>query len=98
MFALLHEPEAAGYAGVLAREHLRLSEHHDAELRDALAPLLDLLAARIGTETAARDAELVFGVLLGGIRDVVRGRVADLDAHAAAVARFCCGGVWGAWR
>ena len=98
LFALLREPGAAGYAGVLAREQLRLSEHHDADLRAALAPLLDLLATRIGTETAARDAEIVFGVLLGGVRDAVFGRVVDLDAHAAALARFCCGGVWGAWR
>ncbi|MFM8236238.1 MAG: TetR/AcrR family transcriptional regulator [Actinomycetota bacterium] len=98
LFAMLRLPGAAGYAGVLAREHLRLGEHHDTELRAALAPLLELLAARLGTETAARDAEIVFGVLLGGIRDVVFGRVGDLDAHAAALARFCCGGVWGAWR
>lgn len=98
LFAMLRRPGAAGYAGVLAREHLRLSEHHDTDLREALAPLLGLLAARIGTATADLDAEIVFGVLLGGIRDVVFGRVADLDAHSAALARFCCGGVWGAWR
>ena len=47
---MLTPPEALGYAGVLVREHRRLTELHDGELRDALAPLVDLLAVHIDSD------------------------------------------------
>ena len=40
-----------GYAGVLVREHRRLSEHYPLELRVALAPLVELLAEHIAAAT-----------------------------------------------
>src|SRR6185295_7183109 len=54
LFELL--TSAPGYAGVLVRERRRLTEFHDDELRDALAPLVELLARLIDTDDPKRDA------------------------------------------
>ena len=59
------------------------TELHDDELRVALAPLIDLLANSIDSDDPKRDARTMFGVLLGGIHDVVVGRVTDTDELAA---------------
>ena len=81
LFALLSVPGALGYAGVLVREHRRLSEHYPLELRVALAPLVELIAEHIAAATSAvdarRDAETMFRILLQGIDDVIVGRVDD---------------------
>ncbi len=62
LFAMLTLPGAIGYAGVLVRERRRLIESHDDELRDALAPLVDLLARHIDTQRPeARRAHDVRG-------------------------------------
>jgi AcrR family transcriptional regulator len=99
LFALLSLPGALGYAGVLVREHRRLSEHHPLELRVALAPLVELLAQHIDAATdsrdARRDAETMFRVLLGGIDDVVVGRVTDARELAAYLWQFCWSGLTG---
>jgi AcrR family transcriptional regulator len=97
LIALASLPGAVGYAGVLVREHRRLSEHHPLELRGALAPLVELLATHIAgaTETtdAGRDAETMFRVLLQGIDDVVVGRVDDPSALSEYLWRFCWSGL-----
>ena len=49
-------PAQLGYAGVLVREHRRLSEHYPLELRVALAPLVELLAEHIAAATDTADA------------------------------------------
>ncbi len=95
LFDMLSLQGAAGYAGVLVREYLRLAEHHDDELRSALHPLLDLLARHLATPQCHRDALTMFGVLLGGIHDVVVGRVDDPAALAEYLYRFCTRGVGG---
>jgi AcrR family transcriptional regulator len=77
LFALLTIPGALGYAGVLVREYLRLVEHHQEELADALRPLTDLLALCLGTPQKERNAITMFGVLLGGIHEVVVGGTAN---------------------
>ena len=86
---------ATGYAGVLVRERRRLTEFHDDELRDALAPLVDLLARFIDTDDPKRDAFTMFAVLLDGVHDVVFGRVADARELARYLHRFCVQGVGG---
>jgi AcrR family transcriptional regulator len=95
LFTLLTLPAADGYAGVLVREHTRLSETHPTELRVALAPLTDLLASFLTTADPRRDAETTFGVLLRGIHDVVLGHVPDARAHGAYLYRFCAHGLDG---
>ena len=95
LFDMLSTPGASGYAGVLVREYLRLSEHYDDELRAALAPLLDLLAQHLPSAQPRRDALLMFGVLLGGIHDVVIGRVDNPPELAQYLYRFCTKGVGG---
>jgi AcrR family transcriptional regulator len=92
LFDMVALPGATGYAGVLVREHRRLREHHDGELRAALAPLVDLLAAQLPSGDA-RDAETMFAVLLEGIHDVVVGRVTNTRALAEYLYRFCTQGV-----
>jgi AcrR family transcriptional regulator len=92
LFEMLALPGAAGYAGVLVREYLRLAEHHFDELRTALEPLLTLLAKNISTDQPNRDALTMFGVLLGGIYDVVIGR-AQADEIAEYLHQFCAFGV-----
>ncbi len=93
LFAMLALPGALGYAGVLVREYRRLAEAHDDDLRLALAPLIDLLANSIDSDDPKRDARTMFGVLLGGINDVVVGRVTDTDELARYLHRFCTQGV-----
>ena len=93
LFDMLALPGAIGYAGVLVREHGRLSEAHSEELRDALAPLIDLLARNIGSEDPKRDARTMFAVLLEGVHDVVVGLVADPHELAQYLAQFCIHGV-----
>jgi AcrR family transcriptional regulator len=95
LFEMLTWPGASGYAGILVREYLRLSEHHDDELRQSLAPLLDLLARNIESAQPKRDAHVMFGVLLGGIHDVVTGKVTDAGELARYLHRFCTQGVGG---
>ncbi len=56
LFAMLAPKSAVGYAGVLVREYRRLIEFHDDELRDAVAPLVDLLASDIDSDDPKRDA------------------------------------------
>lgn len=103
IFELLTHAGAVGYAGVLVREHHRLSDDRPDELRSALSPLVDLLrveldAARVAgvvtTDDPRRAAETVFGVVLNGIAEVTRGR-----AGAREMARwtweFCEGGLRG---
>ncbi len=97
IFELLTHPGALGYAGVLVREHRRLSEERPVELRRALAPIIAVLEAEILTAAvsggraatdAARDAETVFALLLEGIHDVALGHVEPLD-EAAYLWAFC---------
>jgi AcrR family transcriptional regulator len=101
---LLTIPGALGYAGVLLGEHRRLTESRPAEMRGALAPILDLLerelaagagAGVIAPGDHARDALTVFALVLEGIHDVtVEG--ADPLEEAAYLWRFCSGGLEGA--
>ncbi len=99
LFALVETPGALGYAGVLVREHRRLSEHYPRELQVALAGLVELLAALIAaaTDTAdpRRDAETMFRVILQGVDDVVVGRVTDAHELAEYLFRFCWQGLRG---
>jgi hypothetical protein len=62
-------------------------------LRDALAPLVDLLARFVDTDDPKRDARTMFAVLLDGIHDVVVGRVADTQELARYLHHFCVFGV-----
>jgi AcrR family transcriptional regulator len=93
LFAMLSLPGAAGYAGILVREYMRLAEHHGDELRAALAPLHNLLARNLAGDQPNRDAQVMFGVLLGGIHDVVTGKVTDTAELARYLHRFCTQGV-----
>jgi AcrR family transcriptional regulator len=95
LFDMVTPPEAIGYASVLVREHRRLTEAHDDELRDALAPLVDLLARCIDSADPKRDARTMFAVLLDGIHDVVVGRATEAHELARYLVRFCTLGVEG---
>ena len=95
LFDMLTPPEALGYAGVLVREYRRLAELHDGELRDALAPLVDLLALHIDSDDPKRDARTMFVVLLDGIHGIVVGRITDTHELARYLQRFCMQGVVG---
>ena len=99
LFALIVDSGQYGYASVLVREHRRLSEHYPLELRVALAPLVELLAhhidAAIDSRDARRDAETMFRILLGGIDDVVVGRVTDARELAEYLWHFCWSGLTG---
>jgi AcrR family transcriptional regulator len=99
LFALVSESGQLGYASVLVREHRRLSEEYPLELRVALAPLVELLAGHIDAATssrdARRDAETMFRILLGGIDDVVVGRVTDARELAEYLWQFCWSGLTG---
>ena len=103
IFDLLTHPGAAGYGGVLLREHRRLGEDRPDELRAALHPLVGMLAdeltaaAKAGVVPdgdVARTADLLFGVVLMGVGEVTLGG-ADPHDVAAHVWRFCWGGLRG---
>jgi AcrR family transcriptional regulator len=97
LFTLTAHSGQLGYAGVLVREHRRLSEHYPVELRVALAPLVELLAEHVAGATDSldprRDAETMFRVMLQGIDDVVVGRTIDAAEQAEYIWRFCWGGL-----
>ena len=97
LFAFLSVPGALGYAGVLVREHRRLSERYPLELRVALAPLIELMAVHIAAATSAddarRDAETMFRILLQGIDDVIVGRVGDAVELGEYLWSFCWHGL-----
>jgi hypothetical protein len=99
LFAMLSLPGALGYAGVLVREHRRLSERYPLELRVALAPLIELIARHIERATASenprRDAETMFRILLQGIDDVIVGRVSDPAELGEYLWKFCWQGLEG---
>lgn len=104
VFELLTLPGALGYAGLLVREHRRLSESRPSDLRRALAPMLEVLAAEIAAAAASgaacsrdpqRDARAVFALLLDGIHDVAQGGAQPLGV-AAFLWGFCWGGLHGA--
>jgi AcrR family transcriptional regulator len=99
LFAFLSVPGALGYAGVLVREHRRLSEHYPLELRVALAPLVELIAAHIDAATsttdALRDAETMFRILLQGIDDVIVGRSRNAAELGEYLWQFCWQGLAG---
>lgn len=97
VFALLTHEGALGYAGVLVREHRRLSEAHPNDLARALAPMVRVLIDQVAAATDAgviassdprRDAETIFALVLEGIHDVTLGRVDALD-QAEYLWRFC---------
>lgn len=101
LFSMLTHPGAMGYAGVLVREHRRLGEVRPDDLRMALAPLVDMLAAELAaaatagrarTPDAPRDAEVVFRLLLSGIHEVTLGRRKPAD-EAADLWRLCWSGL-----
>lgn len=101
LFWMVDRPGALGYVSVLVREHRRLGEERPDELRAALAPIVDLLAAELSSAAAdgtiissdpARDAETLFGLLLGGVHEVTLGRRDPYD-EAAHVWRLCWSGL-----
>lgn len=101
IFELLTHPGAGGYAGVLVREHRRLTEEDPVGLRAALAPLVDLLAAAIADAAsqgvadpgdARRAADTVFDLMLGGIAEVTLAG-ADPAEQAAWIWRFAASGL-----
>jgi AcrR family transcriptional regulator len=103
VFELVALPGAAGYAGLLVREHRRLSEDHFDELRGALAPMVDVLADAIRdavgagvaqSDDARRDADTMFGLLLAAIHDVTFGRGEPREV-AGYLWRFCWVGLRG---
>jgi AcrR family transcriptional regulator len=96
MFALATLPAAAGYAGVLVREHRRLVESRPSEIRAALAPMTDIIAAHVTTADRQRDAHTVLGVLLTGMHEVMLGRVDDTGELANYLYGFCADGLRGA--
>lgn len=95
LFEMATDPASTGYAGILVREHRRLSELDPVGLDHALAPLTEVLAELIGTEEASRDAHTMLGVLVAGIHDVLSGRVTDARDHARYLHRFCTRGLTG---
>jgi AcrR family transcriptional regulator len=101
VFGLLTHPGAMGYARMLVQEHRRLSEERPDELRVALAPMVDLLAAQIaltaerGTSESgdpARDAQTIFVLVLEGVHDVALGHAEPLD-QAEYLWRFASSGL-----
>lgn len=97
VFALLTHEGALGYAGVLVREHRRLSEAHPDELARALAPMVDVLVAQVAAAAEAgvvssddppRDAATIFALVLEGIHEVALDR-ADALEQAEYLWRFC---------
>jgi AcrR family transcriptional regulator len=95
IFALATFPGAAGYAGVLVREHRRLVEVRPAETDAALAPMTDMIAEHVSSDDPRRDAHTVLGVVLTGMHEVVLGRVDDVHELASYLYRFCARGLEG---
>jgi AcrR family transcriptional regulator len=95
LFTLATLPESTGYAGVLVREHRRLSEVRPTEIRTALAPITCVLAACLPTSDPQRDAQTMFGVLLGGMHEVLLGRVDDVEELTDYLYDFCARGLNG---
>jgi AcrR family transcriptional regulator len=104
VFELITLPGALGYAGVLIREQRRLAESRPEALTQALAPIIDVLAAAIeGTLSAdlaavpdtRRTARTVFASVLDGLHEVVLGRADPLE-EAAFRWQYAWGGVHGA--
>jgi AcrR family transcriptional regulator len=96
IFRMLTHPGALGYAGVLVREHRRLSEEHPDELDVALESLVGVLVDEIRSADAAgairptdpaRDAHATFALVLAGVHDVTLGRAEPLEV-AEVVWRF----------
>ena len=85
IFELAALPAARGYTRVLVQEHRRLAETRAGALDAALAPLVDLLARVAGNR---RDAQTVFGLVLGGVHEVALGRC-DARETAEYLAHFC---------
>jgi AcrR family transcriptional regulator len=103
IFGLLTTPGALGYAGVLVREHQRLTETRPDALERALAPLVDVLVAEIERAHAAglitvddarRAAHTVFTLVLSDIHQVTLGRAEPLEV-AGHVWRFAWRGLGG---
>ncbi|MHB1519018.1 MAG: TetR/AcrR family transcriptional regulator [Acidimicrobiales bacterium] len=69
----------SGYASLLVREHLRLSERRAEELRIALAPLVDMLDVELAAVAATggiravdrRDAIIVFSLILSHVHSAM---------------------------
>jgi hypothetical protein len=83
-----------GYVMLLVREHQRLSEARPDQMRVAVAPFIELLVADLEVASASgvirpgdpqRDAQLIFRLALGAIRDLVSGNedrpIDDVVAH-----------------
>ncbi len=101
VFELLTLPGALGYAGVLIREHRRLSESRPEELAGALAPMIDVFADELAAGAAEglvraddlrRDAHFTFTLVLDGISQVVVGRAEPIE-EAEQLWRFVQHGV-----
>lgn len=101
VFELLTLDGALGYAGVLVREHRRLSEDRPDQLAHALAPMTNLLAdeveraaltGAIASRDPRRDARRVFTLILDGIYDVALGRAEPLE-EAESLWGFCTQGL-----
>jgi TetR/AcrR family transcriptional regulator len=94
---------ALGYAGVLIREHRRLSESRPDALHLALAPIIDVLEDAIQravdagvarTPDPRRSARTLFALVLDAIHEVVLGRAQPLD-EADFLWQICWSGVRG---
>jgi TetR/AcrR family transcriptional regulator len=103
LFEMITLPGALGYAGVLVREHRRLSEEHHEALDAAIDPLVRLLVVEIARASDAgvidtpdpeADAHAAFTLVLAGIHDVTLGRAEPLE-RADHVWRFVWRGLGG---
>jgi AcrR family transcriptional regulator len=82
----------SGYASLLVREHLQLGDRRPDELRDALAPLVDLLEAELVAAARAgavrpvdrHDAVVVFTTVLAHVHAVLLFTPGDDPVVAAA--------------
>lgn len=101
LFELLTHPGAIGYARMLVTEHRRLSEQRPDELRTALAPMVDLLAAQIvlaadadvsASTEPGRDAQTLLVLVLEGVHQVGLGTVKPLE-QAEYLWRFAANGL-----
>ena len=92
----------SAYASLLVREHLQLGERHPDEVRDALAPLVDLLEADLVAAAAAgqiraadrHDAIIVFSLILSHVHATILFTPGeDPEAGADRLWRFCRDGL-----